>query len=115
MQEAARAFTGWGLKRQCVPSYNPADHDDAAQERCSGQGRSARWLRRAACCAEHPSTTQRLVTRLFTFFAYDDPEPKVLAPLVAVFHDTHGSIRETLRALFLSRPRSRPRKPGAPE
>jgi uncharacterized protein (DUF1800 family) len=100
VQEAARAFTGWGVRDNAF-FFNAGDHDDGDKTVLGHRGKldGSDVL---TLLAEHPATAQRIVRRLFTFFAYDDPEPKVLAPLVATFQSTQGSIREVLRALFLS-------------
>lgn len=49
--------------------------------------------------ANHPLTAERIVGKLWAFFAFADPEPKDLGPVIAVFRRTGGGIRETLEAI----------------
>ncbi len=100
VQEAARAFTGWSSRDNAFV-FNAADHDDGPKT-VLGQTGALDGSDVLRALAAHPSTARRLVTRLFQFFAYDDPEPAVIAPLLTVWRDTNGSVREVLRALFLS-------------
>ena len=100
VQEAARAFTGWQVKDGAF-AFNPGDHDDGSK---TVLGRSGRFdgsdvLR---ILSEHPATGQRICRKLFSFFAHDDPPAKAVQPLVQAWSDSGGSIREVLRALFLS-------------
>jgi uncharacterized protein (DUF1800 family) len=100
VQEAARAFTGWS-QRDNAFALNPGDHDDG-NKKVLGKSGKLDGSDVLQLLADHPATAERIVRRLFTFFAYEDPEPKVITPLVTVFKSTQGSIREVLRALFLS-------------
>jgi uncharacterized protein (DUF1800 family) len=107
VQEAARAFTGWGLKDNAF-AFTPGDHDEGPKT-VLGHAGPLDGADVLHLVAEHPATATHLVKKLFAFFAYDDPEPAALAPLLAVWKDTRGSIREVLRALFLSPAFSSPR------
>jgi uncharacterized protein (DUF1800 family) len=100
VQEAARAFTGWHLRDETF-FFNEKEHDfgDKLFLGKKGPFDGADIVR---ILSEHPQTAQRLVRRLFAFFVYEDPEPGDLAPFVRTFRDTHGDVREVLRAIFLS-------------
>jgi uncharacterized protein (DUF1800 family) len=50
----------------------------------------------------HPTTAKRIVTKFWTYFAYPDPEPTVLEPILKVFQESGGSIRATMAAIALS-------------
>ena len=52
--------------------------------------------------AEHPATAERMCRKLFAFFAYPNPSNEALLPLQEAWQQSRGSIREVLRALFLS-------------
>ena len=100
VQEAARAFTGWGL-RDGTFVFNPADHDDGAKTFLGHAGRldGSDVLR---ILSEHPATSERLCRKLFEFFAFPHPPHEALTPLQDAWRQSRGSIREVLRALFLS-------------
>ena len=95
---AARAFTGWQL-RDDAAWFNPAEHDDGPKKFLGAEGNfdGADIIR---ILARHPATAERMVRKLFAFFAYEDAEPAVIAPLVQTWRETGGSIREVLRAIF---------------
>ena len=107
VQEGARAFTGWQVK-DGVFAFNAGEHDDGSKTFLGKSGRfdGSDILR---ILAEHPATAQRICQKLFAFYAYDDPAPKALEPLVRAWNDSGGSIREVLRALFLSEAFSSPK------
>jgi uncharacterized protein (DUF1800 family) len=100
VQEAARAFTGWGLK-DGVFAFNAADHDDGSKTFLGHYGNldGADVLR---ILAEHPATVERLCGKLFAFFAYPNPSKETLSPLEETWKQSKGSVREVVRALFLS-------------
>jgi uncharacterized protein (DUF1800 family) len=100
VQEAARAFTGWGLKDGAFV-FNPQEHDDGMKTFLGATGKfdGSDVLR---ILAEHPATSDRLCRKLFAFFAYPNPLNEALLPLQEAWRQSRGSIREVLRALFLS-------------
>ena len=100
VQEAARAFTGWGLNGNGFV-FNTNQHDNQPKRFLGKQG-NFDGTEVLSTLADHPATAQRLTARLFAFFVYPDPDPKTLAPFMKVWHDTHGDVREVLRAIFLS-------------
>lgn len=100
VQEAARAFTGWNLRDDAF-EYNFLQHDRDPKTFMGHTGLSdgGEILH---LLAEHPATAERLSRKLFEFFIYENPDRKTLAPIIKVWTDTKGDIREVLRALFLS-------------
>ncbi len=107
VQEAARAFTGWGLRDGSF-FFNPAEHDFGSK---TFLGREGTWdgsdvLR---ILAEHPATAERLTAKLFAFVAYDGADARTLGPFVAEWKATRGDLREVLRSIFLSTAFSSPR------
>jgi uncharacterized protein (DUF1800 family) len=100
VREAARAFTGWGLKDGAFV-FNPSDHDDGPKTFLGQTGKldGSDVLR---ILAEHPATAERMCRKLFAFFAYPNPSNEALLPLQDAWRQSRGSIREVLRALFLS-------------
>ena len=101
VQEAARAFTGWGLKDQKAFSFNTGDHDFGPK---TFLGKTGPWDGADVLdlLSDHPATAERLMRKLFSFFVFEDPDAHTLAPFVEVWKRTHGDVREVVRALFLS-------------
>jgi uncharacterized protein (DUF1800 family) len=100
VREAARAFTGWTIANDAF-FLNANEHDEGPKKVLGHTGKLD-GTDIIHLLAEHPATAERLTRKLFEFFAYEKPEPRVLAPLTQVWADTHGDVREVLRALFLS-------------
>lgn len=125
VQEAARAFTGWGIRylvfepggekvqataRECMRSGKPMVafcitpdlHDDLLK---TVLGKSGAYggdeVVRLAC--EHPATARHIVGKLWEWFAYPKPEKPVVDALASEFTKSGGDIRAVLRALT-SRP-----------
>jgi uncharacterized protein (DUF1800 family) len=107
VQEAARAFTGWQLKEGAF-AFNPADHDHGSKTFLGQTGPfdGSDILR---ILSQHPATASHLCRKLFVFFAYDGPDERALQPLLHAWNRSGGSVREVLRALFLSETFSSPR------
>ncbi len=100
VQEAARAFSGWNLRDDTF-FFNAAEHD-AGPKTFLGHEGNLDGSDVLNILADHPATAERLTSKLFSFFAYENPEPPTLAPFVQVWRSTRGNIREVLRAMFLS-------------
>ena len=49
--------------------------------------------------ATHPQTARYVCTKLWTYFAYENPEPKVVESLVAVWRGTKGDILAVVDAI----------------
>ncbi|MCB1071156.1 MAG: DUF1800 domain-containing protein [Kiritimatiellae bacterium] len=101
--EAARAFTGWRLNRRTFTlDYVERRHDPGRKEFMGHKGnfdgdeildlvfkqdQSAAWLAR----------------KLWTFFAYPNPEPAVVDGLADILRDSRYELKPALKAIFLSR------------
>ncbi len=107
VQEAARAFTGWGLREGSF-FFNAGEHDFGPK---TFLGREGPWdgADVLQILAEHPATAERLTAKLFSFVAYDGADARTLAPFVSVWQATRGDVREVLRSIFLSPVFSSPR------
>ncbi len=100
VQEGARCFTGWQLRDDAF-FFNAQEHDDGTKRFLGVEGNlDGNDVIRSL--ARHPATAERIVRKLFAFFAYEDPDKKTLAPVLRVWLDTNGSIRDVLRTIFLS-------------
>lgn len=121
--ESARALTGWsvhylgtglqfdyeqlrstaaksklGVNNVC---YVPAVHDDGNK---TILGITKNWDADTLLdhLAEHPQTAKYICTKLWEYFAYPDPSPKVIEKLTAVWKKTDGDIKSVLKAIGTS-------------
>ncbi|MGI8424426.1 MAG: DUF1800 domain-containing protein [Chloroflexota bacterium] len=100
VRDVARAFTGRALENG-VYAFRIANHD-TGQKSVLGKRGILRSEDVLALLVDHPKTAERLSRRLWEYFAYRDPTPKDLQPLVTAYVATGGSVKEMLRALFTS-------------
>lgn len=124
VQEAARAFTGWGLRyavtdanktplyeqainavkanRPLITSaYSPELHDDGPKT-ILGQSANFDWQSASAMLAGRPEAARLITTKLWEFFAYSKPEVEVVDRLAQTFRASDGSIRAVLYAIARS-------------
>lgn len=124
VQEAARAFTGWGLRyalferggekvqeivREAIAHDNPvvafADSPklhDAGVKTILGQSKKWKPDDVLDMLAGRPETAQTVCRKLWSFFAYPDPDPAVVNRLAKVFTDGNGEIKPVLYAMVQS-------------
>jgi len=101
VREAAKAFTGWGLNREQQFAFNPGQHD-TSRKTVLGTSGSFNGDDVIDLIMAHPSAPYYISNRIFSYFAYDDPEPEVLAPVVQAYQASGGSIRAVVRAVLTS-------------
>ncbi len=101
VRESARAFTGWQLSRKRGFYINEKQHDNG---RKTFLGRTGRFDGDdiVDIIMEQPAAARYICTRLWTFFAYPDPEPEVIERLADVFRANGTEIRPVVRAMFES-------------
>ncbi|MDE2835936.1 MAG: DUF1800 domain-containing protein [Chloroflexota bacterium] len=101
VRESARAFTGWQLSRKRGFYINARQHDNG---RKTFLGRTGRFDGDdiVDIIMEQPAAAEYICTRLWTFFAYPDPEPEVIQRLADVFRSSGTEIRPVVRAMFES-------------
>jgi uncharacterized protein (DUF1800 family) len=100
VQEAARAFTGWTQRDNQF--YFDANQHDFAKKSFLGHEGDLDGADVIRVLAEHPVTAERMTRKLFSFFVFEDPDEKTLAPFVTTWRSSEGNVREVLRAMFLS-------------
>jgi uncharacterized protein (DUF1800 family) len=101
VREAARAFTGWSLTREQQFAFNAGQHD-SGQKTIFGKTGNFNGDDVIDLIMAHPAAPHYISRRLFSFFAYDDPEPAVLAPIVQAYQSSAGSIRAVVQAVLTS-------------
>ncbi len=101
IKEAARAFTGW-TQRAGEYYYAPRRHDDG-NKTILGSAGPYDGDDVVDIVTGKPACAQFICTKLWKYFAYDEPEPEVIAGLADTFRKHDGNIKPVLRQMFLSR------------
>jgi len=119
IREAARCFTGWGIRylvfeqggeklqevaKECLANgtpmtpfaFSPDLHDDGEKTVLGLKGRhTGEDVLRIA--ARHPQTARHLTRKLWEFFAYPDPEPALIDRLARGFAENGLRIKPLIR------------------
>lgn len=101
VREAARAFTGWTVDKDGQVVFRPRVHDNGDKSflgqtgKFDGDGIVSIIVGQAA-------TAEYISSRLFSFFAYRNPEPAVVRPLAETYVKSGFSIKAVVRAILLS-------------
>lgn len=100
VMEAARAFTGYRATRDGGFRIAPFQHDDGEK---TFMGRKAQTgddiidiVLQQKQCARH------IATRLWTYFAYENPAPDLVDTLASRFRRSNYNVRELLYHIFTS-------------
>ena len=101
VRESARAFTGWQLRRKTEFLFNSRQHDFGVK-RFLGQSGSFDGDDIVDIIMSQPAAAEYICTRLWSFFAYPDPEPAVVSRLADIFRQNNTQIRPVVRAIFES-------------
>ncbi|MCW5945402.1 MAG: DUF1800 domain-containing protein [Fimbriimonadales bacterium] len=124
VKEAARAFTGWGIRylvfeqggenvqptmrrfieadrMPVVFAHSPELHDDGKK---TVLGKTANFDGDSLLemLASRNETAAFVSKRLWEFFAYDDPEPAIVNKLAQIYLSTDGDIKQVLYAIARS-------------
>lgn len=121
VQEAARAFTGWGVRylvfekggenvqevaRDCILrgrpmftfAYSPELHDTGIKTVLGKRG-NLTGEDVIDFLAGHPKTQTAICKKLWEFFVYENPAESIISELVNVFQSSNGNIRKILWAI----------------
>ena len=101
VQEAARSFTGWQLRKEKEFYFNKNQHDFGIKTFLGQQG-SLDGDDVVDIIMQQPVASEYIVRRLWEFFAYAEPEQTVIARLAKVFRTGKTNIRPVVRAIFES-------------
>jgi len=101
IKEAARAFTGWTIRRGEF-RYVEKDHDPGAKTFLDRTGNFDGWDI-IDIIFDQPATAEHFTRELWTYFAYDNPEPEVVAGLAATLRANDYALRPMLRQMFTCR------------
>jgi uncharacterized protein (DUF1800 family) len=103
IKESARAFTGWTLDRDRFRFVRLSrQHDDGAKvffgRRGTFDGGDI-----VKILVEQPAGLAFIARKLWTFFAYEDPEPEAVQDLADALRTSHHEWKPVLKRMFLSR------------
>jgi uncharacterized protein (DUF1800 family) len=109
VQEVARCFTGWTIRKPDQEGtflYDPSKHDDGEKtvlgRKIPAGGGIADAEMVLDILAKHPSTARFIAEKLARRFLGDDPPAVAIDEAARVYLKTDGSIRDTLRSLITS-------------
>jgi len=102
VKEAARAFTGYRIN-QPEQSFRFADRQfDSGLK--TFMGKTGPWDgdQILDIIVSQPQCSRFIATKIWKFFVYDDPEPKLVDALASEFRNAHDELRPFMKTLFLS-------------
>jgi uncharacterized protein (DUF1800 family) len=105
VRESARAFTGWTLQGSKQVRYtqqsifNPK-YFDAGQKTFMGKTGNFKGDDIVEMLVPLRATAERLSTRLFSFFAYPNPEPEIVRHLADTFQQSRYNVGAVVREIF---------------
>jgi uncharacterized protein (DUF1800 family) len=105
VRESARAFTGWTLQggkqlRYTMQStFNPRYFDNG-QKTFMGKTGNFTGDDIVEMLVPLRATAERLSSRLFSFFAYQNPEPEIVRHLADTFQRSHYNVGAVVREIF---------------
>jgi uncharacterized protein (DUF1800 family) len=111
IREAARAFTGWVVQRTFNGVGKPpslgdpvfrSQNFDSGMKTVFGQTGNFRAEDIADLVVHQPASARFIVGKLFSYFVYQDPEEKTLAPFVEVYTKSGMSVRSTVESILRS-------------
>ncbi len=99
IHEAARAFTGHSLDKSLHYVFNANQHDGGTK---TFQGQTGNFDADdiLAILVRNPATARFITTKLFSWFAYENPDPSTIDRLANTFTTTNFDIRSVLRDIF---------------
>jgi uncharacterized protein (DUF1800 family) len=105
VRESARAFTGWTLsgnkqlRYASTSTFMPKLHD-AGQKTFMGKTGNFTGDDIVDMLVPLRATAERLSTRLFSFFAYPNPEPEIVRHLADTFQKSHYNVGAVVQEIF---------------
>ncbi len=98
IKEAAKAFTGWQTKNSAF-FFNPNQHDSSSKSFLGKTG-DLNGDDIVQIVSTQPAASKYISRKLVAFFVTDDPDPRMVEDLAAVYTKENGNTRAILKALF---------------
>ncbi|HEY4672571.1 MAG TPA: DUF1800 domain-containing protein [Nitrososphaerales archaeon] len=102
VKETARAFTGWHINRQTGTFVFNSRLHDYDSKTFLGKTGNFDGTDIIDIDVQQPATARFISKKLFSFFAYQDPEPEVIDRLADVYFKNNRSIKAIVEAIFRS-------------
>jgi uncharacterized protein (DUF1800 family) len=103
IQQAAKAYTGWGLAADRLHyEYHRGNHDDGPKTIFGQTGNFSGEDVLNMICAK-PECAQYIAKRLWRFFAQDDPPKPAVDALADVLHKSGMDLKRAMNVLFRSK------------
>jgi uncharacterized protein (DUF1800 family) len=99
IQEAARAFTGWTIRRGQF-FFNSSQHDYGSKT-VLGQTGDFNGEDIIDILVGQRTTARFMAKKLLEFFVYPDPEPDLIEEVADLYLDSHYSIQAVVRHMLL--------------
>lgn len=101
IKESARAFTGWSANHERF-IYREDVHDFGEKVFMGRRGKWDGWDI-IDIIFEQPAAAAFIANKLWTYFAYDDPDPDIVEGLAQTLRASRYELRPMLRQMFLAR------------
>ncbi len=102
IREAARAFTGILTDPQTCEVFHTSGRHDFGEKTFLGETGSFDPADIIDIILKQPATAEFMARKLWTFFAYEDPDDSIIEALGAVFRESDHDVKTVLGAMFLS-------------
>ncbi|MCG8404222.1 MAG: DUF1800 domain-containing protein [Phycisphaerales bacterium] len=102
IKEAARAFTGLGLDKKTGRTIYRARQHDSGEKTFLGKTGNFEPADIIDIILEQSVTAEYLARKFWTFFAYEEPEERVIKALAKVLRDNDYDFKPMLTAMFTS-------------
>ncbi len=103
IREAARAYTGWQFNRREFAMAFVASRYDAGRKSFMGRKGNFTADEIIGIILEQKQAARWLAAKLWTFFAYENPEPDVVDDLADILRRNKYELKPALEAIFMSR------------
>ena len=101
VKEAARALTGIGIDpERGEAAFHPRQHDDGVK-RILGRSGNFGADDVIDIILAQPATAEHLARRLWSFFAYENPDERVVRALAQALRDSKYELKPVLKAMFI--------------
>jgi uncharacterized protein (DUF1800 family) len=101
IKNAARAFTGWSSDGEDFV-YRPNQHDDG-EKVFMGRTGNLNGNEILDIIFEQPAASRFITRKLWTYFAYENPEEEVIEGLAQTLRESGFNLKPMLARMFLSR------------
>ncbi len=103
IKQAARAFTGWGYGRRTMRfQFNTLQHDHGEK---TFMGQKGNWDGGdiVDIIFQQPACAQFIARKLWTYFAYEEPEPEIVDGLAEILRENKYEMKPMLQTMLSCR------------